>query len=184
MLISQEEKKIVEKIINKDEAEFFRFYKRNYFLVFNFINSKIKEKSRAEELTQDVFFDFIESLRDFHFQCSLKTFLLTIAKNKVIDEIRKKKIKIILFSRLPSFIVEGLKVVFIEEELTKKELRNKIEEVFKKLPKDYQLVLRLKYVENKKVSFIAKKFKIKFKAAESLLFRARRAFIKIFTNSF
>jgi RNA polymerase sigma-70 factor (ECF subfamily) len=182
MAISQEEKEIVRKIIDRDETAFFQFYKKNYSLVFNFIKSKIKEKGRAEELTQDVFFDFIEALRDFHFQCSLKTFILTIAKNKVIDEIRKKRIKTILFSHLPDFIVESLKVVFIEEELTKKELRKKIEEVFEKLPKEYQLVLRLKYIENKKVSFIAKKFKMKFKAAESLLFRARKAFIKIFNT--
>ena len=182
MSISQEEKEIVKKIISKDENAFFQFYKKNYSLVFNFIRSKIKEKSRAEELTQDVFFDFIEALRDFHFQCSLKTFILAIARNKVIDEIRKKKIKKILFSNLPDFFVESLKVVFIDEELTKSELRKKIERVFEKLPKDYQLVLRLKYIENKKVSFIAKKFKMKFKATESLLFRARKAFIKIFNS--
>jgi len=182
MSISQEEKEIVKKIISKDENAFFQFYKKNYSLVFNFIRSKIKEKSRVEELTQDVFFDFIEALRDFHFQCSLKTFILAIARNKVIDEIRKKKIKKILFSNLPDFFVESLKVVFIDEELTKSELRKKIERVFEKLPKDYQLVLRLKYIENKKVSFIAKKFKMKFKATESLLFRARKAFIKIFNS--
>jgi len=182
MPISQEEKETVEKIINKDNLTFFQFYKKNYSLVFNFIKSKIREKNRAEELTQDVFFDFIESLRDFHFHCSLKTFLLAIAKNKVIDEIRKKKIRSILFSHLPDFVVESLKVVFIDEELTKNELKKKIENVFKKLPKDYQLVLRLKYIENKKVSFIAQRLKIKFKAAESLLFRARKAFIKIFNS--
>jgi len=182
MKTSQEEKEIVEKIINRDNNAFIHFYKKNYLLVFNFIKKKINDKGKAEELTQDVFFDFIESLRDFHFNSSLKTFLLSIAKNKVIDEIRKKKIKNILFSRLPNFLVEGLKVVFIEEEINKKELRKKINEVFKKLPKDYRIILRLKYIENKKVSYIAKKFNMKFKATESLLFRARKAFINIFNK--
>jgi RNA polymerase sigma-70 factor (ECF subfamily) len=180
MKTSQEEKEIVKKIINKDTMTFFRFYKKNYSLVFNFIKNKITDKGKAEELTQDVFLDFIEALRDFHFQSSLTTFILAIAKNKVIDEIRKKKIKKILFSHLPNFLVESLRVVFIEEELDKKELRKKIETVFKKLPKDYRLILRLKYIENKKVTQIAKKFKMKFKATESLLFRARKAFIRIF----
>jgi len=182
MVFSQEEKKIVEKIINKDTTIFLRFYKKNYSLVFNFIKANINDQLKAEELTQDVFFDFIEALRDFRFQSSLKTFLLTIAKNKVIDEIRKKKIKKILFSHLPNFLVESLKVVFIDEELEKKELRKKINSVFKKLPKDYRLILRLKYIENKKITDIAKKFKMKFKATESLLFRARKAFIRIFNS--
>jgi RNA polymerase sigma factor, sigma-70 family len=182
MKISQEDKEIVEKIVNKDSSAFFYFYKRNYSLVFNFIKRKINDKGKVEELTQDVFFDFIEALRDFHFQSSLTTFLLTIAKNKVIDEIRKKKIKKILFSHLPNFLIESLKVVFIEDDLDRKELRKKIEEVFKKLPKDYRLVLRLKYIENKKLVYIAKRLKMKFKATESLLFRARKAFINIFNR--
>jgi len=179
---NQEEQEIVRKIINKDSTAFLRFYKKNYFLVFNFIKKKINNKEKAEELTQDVFFDFIEALRDFHFQSSLTTFILAIAKNKVIDEIRKKKIQKILFSHLPNFLVEGLRVVFIEDELDKKELRKKINKVFKKLPKDYRLILRLKYIENKKVIHIAKKFKMRVKATESLLFRARKAFIRIFNR--
>lgn len=182
MKTNLEEKKLVEKIINKDATAFLRFYKKNYSLVFNFIKSKITDRSKAEELTQDVFFDFIEALRDFHFQSSLKTFLLAIAKNKVIDEIRKKKIKQIFFSHLPGFLVEGLKVVLIDEELERKELRRKINLVFNKLPKDYRLILRLKYIENKKVAEIAKKFKMKFKATESLLFRAKKAFANIFNK--
>jgi len=182
MKTSQEEKEIVKKIINKDSITFFHFYKKNYYLVFNFIKSKFIDEEKAEELTQDVFFDFIEALRDFNFQSSLKTFLLTIARNKVIDEIRKKKIKKIVFSRLPNFLVEGLKVVCIDDELDKKELRIKINNVFKKLPKDYRLILRLKYIENQKVMDIAKKFKMKFKATESLLFRARKAFINVFNK--
>mgnify|MGYP000302067351 CR=1 FL=1 len=182
MKTSQEEKEIVKKIIKKDTLTFLRFYKKNYPLVFNFIKSKIFDKGKAEELTQDVFFAFIEALRDFHFQCSLTTFILAIAKNKIIDSMRKKKIKKILFSHLPNFLVESFKVVFIEEELDKKELRKKIETVFNKLPKDYRLILRLKYIENKKVIEIAEKFKMKFKATESLLFRARKAFINLFNK--
>ncbi|MFN6992559.1 MAG: RNA polymerase sigma factor, partial [Fervidobacterium sp.] len=112
----------------------------------------------------DVFLDFIESLRDFRGQCSLKTFLFTIARNKVIDIIRKKKIKKILFSALSPHVVEGLKTIFLDEEIEKKELAAKIKKVFKKLPNDYQLVLRLKYVEGEKVKSIAHKLSLGFKA--------------------
>jgi len=182
MKASQEEKKIVEKIINRDSSAFFYFYKKNYPFIFNLVKSKIKDVNEAEELTQDIFLDFIEALRSFRFQSSLKTFLFAIAKNKIIDKIRKKKIKKILFSKLPHFLVQGLQVVLIDDELNKKELRKKINLAFKKLPNDYRLILRLKYIEDKKVSFIAKKLKKRFKATESLLFRARRTFVKIFNN--
>lgn len=180
MSVNLEEKNLVEKIIKKDEKAFFYLYKRYQPVVFKFVHSQIKNYQTAEEITQDIFIEFIEALRDFHFQSSLKTFLFSIAKHKVIDEIRKKKIKNILFSRLPSYIVEGLKVVFIEEEIGRKELKKKIDKIIKLLPNDYQLILRLKYIEGEKIKKIAQKLNMNFKATESLLYRARKSFIKLF----
>jgi RNA polymerase sigma-70 factor (ECF subfamily) len=172
------EKELVKKIIAKDEKSFFYFYKKHQKEVFFYLKKRISEKSTVEELTQDVFINFLEGLRDFHFQSSLKTFLMTIAKNKVIDYYRKKKIKSILFSKIPQFVIDSLSAFFLEEELEKKELQKKIERIFKKLPNDYIVVLRQKYIEGKKVAEIARFLKIGFKATESLLYRARQAFIK------
>jgi len=176
------EKKLLEKIIKKDEKALFYVYKKHQPSIFNFVKSQINNYQTAEELTQDIFIDFIEALRDFRFQSSLKTFLFSIARHKIVDQIRKKKIKNILFSRLPSYIVEGLKTVFIDEEIDKKELREKIIKVLDNLPNDYRLILRLKYVEGVKIKEIANKLKMNFKATESLLFRARKSFIRAFNN--
>lgn len=174
------ELKIVEKIIKKDEKAFCLFYNQYYKQVFNFIYRKTKNYHLSEELTQDTFIDFLDALRDFRYQSSLKTFIFSIAKNKTIDWIRKKKIKNIIFSMLPDYIVEGLKVVLMDEEIEKKALTKKIAHVFSKLPNDYRKILRQKYIEEVKVDQIAQDFKLGFKATESLLFRARKAFVKIF----
>ena len=182
MEIDLEEKKLLEKIIKKDEKALFFVYKKYQPSIFNFVKSQINNYQTAEELTQDIFLDFIEALRDFRFQSSLKTFIFSIARHKVIDQIRKKKIKSILFSHLPSFIVESLKVVFIDEEIDKKELKEKIEKIINSLPNDYQLILRLKYIEGIKMKNVSEKLKMNFKATESLLFRARKSFIKVFNN--
>jgi len=182
MEVNQEEKKLLEKIVNRDEKALFYVYKKYQPSIFNFVKSQISNYQTAEELTQDIFLDFIEALRDFRFQSSLKTFIFSIARHKVIDQIRKKKIKNILFSHLPSFIVEGLKVVLIDEEIDKKELQEKIAKIINSLPNDYQLILRLKYIEGVKIKEISEKLKMNFKATESLLFRARKSFIKVFNN--
>ena len=182
MGINQEEKVLLEKIIKKDERALLRLYKKYQPSVFNYVKSQISNYQTAEELTQDIFIDFIEALRDFRFQSSLKTFLFSIARHKIIDQIRKKKLKNILFSRLPSYVVEGLKAVFIDEEIDKKELRKKITRILESLPNDYRLILRLKYVEGIKIKEIANKLEMNFKATESLLFRARKSFIKVFNN--
>lgn len=174
------DKEIVAGIINHDQKIVNSFYHNNFQTIFRFINRQINNSQKSEELAQDVFIDFFESLRDFHFQSSLKTFLFSITKHKVIDLIRKKKIKKILFSALPNYVVEGLKTVLIDDEIEKKELQNKISKVFSHLPNDYQLVLRLKYQEGEKVQSIAQKLALKFEATESLIFRARKAFINVF----
>jgi len=180
--INQEEKELLEKIIKKDEKALFYVNKKYQPLIFNFVKSQINNYQLAEELTQDIFMDFIEALRDFRSQSSLKTFLFSIARHKIVDQIRKKKIKNILFSKLPSYIVESLKVVFIDEEIDKKELKEKIYKILDSLPNDYRAVLRLKYIEGINVCEIAGKLKMKFKATESLLFRARKSFIKVFNK--
>lgn len=179
---TEQEKDIVTRIIQQDEKTLLAFFNTYKKPILHFIYRQINDYHAAEEMTQDVFIDFIEAIRDFHFQSSLKTFLYSIAKNKVIDHIRKKKIKRVLFSMLPSYVVEGLKTVLIDDEIEKKELQGKIKHVFENLPNDYRVILRLKYIEGEKVQSIAQKLSLRFKTAESLLFRARRAFIKIFNT--
>lgn len=182
MEFNKEDKELFSRIIKKDERALLRLYKKYQPSVFRYVRSQINSYQTAEELTQDIFINFIEALRDFRFQSTLKTFLFSIARHKVVDQIRKKKIKNILFSRLPAFIVEGLKVVFVDEEIDKNELKAKISKVIGLLPNDYSLVLRLKYIEGIKMKEIAKRLKLNFKATESLLFRARKSFVKVFNG--
>ncbi|MBI2641626.1 sigma-70 family RNA polymerase sigma factor [Candidatus Roizmanbacteria bacterium] len=181
-MTTDEERKTIDRILHKDEKSLILVHKKYHKVIFQFINRKLQNYHESEELAQDVFLDFIESLRDFRYQCSIKTFLFSIAKNKVIDVIRKKKIKKILFSSLPSYFVEGLKTILIDDEIERKELQSKIKRVLESLPNDYQLILRLKYIDGEKVAKIAEKLSLGFKATESLLFRARKAFRKLYEN--
>ncbi len=177
-----EEKKIIERIIAKDETALLELYRKYHDTINRFVYSQLKDKHLAEEITQDVFLDFIEALRDFHFQCSIKTFIFTITRNKVIDIIRKKKIKKILFSSLPTYVTENLTAVVFDDHLEKKELADKLKTVLDTLPNDYQVVLRLKYMEGERVKTIADKLSLGFKATESLIFRARKMFVKVFRS--
>jgi len=179
---NKKDRELVKKIINRDEKSLISLYKNYRKPLLSFVNRQIKDQYKAEEIIQDTFIDFIEGLRDFHFQSSLKTFIFSIAKNKTIDYMRKKKLKKILFSALPPYFVESLRAVFIDDEIEKKELSAKIKNTLEKLPNDYRFVLRLKYIEGEKVGAISQKLNLRFKATESLLFRARKAFVKLFNK--
>jgi len=183
MVKVQTDREIIGKLFQKDERTLITFYRQYSVLLNRYLYHQVKDVALAEEITQDVFIDFLESMRDFRYQSSLKTYLFSIAHHKVVDYFRKKRLKKILFSSLPGYIVESLKVFFIDEEIDQKEMAQKINHTLNKLPNDYELVLRLKYIEGEKVQKIAERLAIKFKAAESLVFRARKAFVKIFSSS-
>lgn len=173
-----DEKKLVNKILAGDKKATERFYKKYSKRLLNFILLKIDDPRDAEEILQDTFISALDSLPLFSYQSSLFTWLCSIAKHEVADFYRKKKIKTILFSRLP--ILEGLagQALGPEEKLMRKEIKSKIKIVFKKLSEGYRQILRLKYIEGRSVAQIAKELGTTFKAVESKLFRARVAFQK------
>jgi len=180
ILMHSNEEKIIKKLANRDERTLLLFYRTHHKLLVHFFEKKIGKKDVAEELAQDILIDLIENLRDFRGESSLKTYLFSIARNKIVDYIKKKKLKTIFFSALPFQMVENIMTVFMDDGIERKELSQKIERVITKLPNDYQLIIRLKYMDGERVREIAKKMALPFKATESLLFRARRAFIKAF----
>lgn len=177
------EQELVKRIMARDEEAYLSFVKTHEQPLFQYVSRQISDTHQAEEIVQDVFVDFLDALRNFQFQSSLKTYLYSIAKYKVIDYIRKKKVKKVIFSAMPAHVVEGLSPVWIESEIEQKELAGKIQTVFQQLPHDYQTILRLKYLDGFRVKEIATRLSLPFKATESLLFRARKAFTQVFSQT-
>ncbi|PIZ64997.1 hypothetical protein COY14_03285 [Candidatus Roizmanbacteria bacterium CG_4_10_14_0_2_um_filter_36_9] len=174
---------LVSGILNRNERALNTLYKTYRRMIFQYVSKRITHAHIAEEITQDIFIQLLESLRDFRFESSLKTYIYSITRNKTIDYMRKKKIKRIVFSHLPSFLVEGLMSVLMEDGLEKEDLQNKLEKTFSEIPDDYELILRLKYIEEESVQTIAKKMLRSFKSTESLLYRARKSFIRAYSHS-
>ena len=183
MKLSNQDQLLLKQLIDRDERSLRTLYNTYQKQILRYVARQLGDPNKAQEITQDIFFDFIERLRDFRGESSIKTFLFSIAKFKIIDVIRRKKIKHFLFSKIPEPIIEKLTAVFFDDEIEKRELARKIERVFSRLPNDYALILRLKYMDGTKIKEIAKIFSLNFKATESLLFRARHAFIKHFHDN-
>lgn len=180
MDIPHKDSQLVNRLILRDEKALYELYASYQKLLYNFIYKRLKDPNVSDELVQDIFIEFLESLRDFRYQCSLKTFIFTITRNKMIDYMRRKKIKGIVFSSLPESLVEHLTVVKMDGLLEKQEIEAHLEKTLSSLPHEYQVILRLKYMEDKSVKYISETLVKTLKATESLLFRARRAFIKLY----
>lgn len=175
------ESELIEKLMHKDEISFRLFYEFTRTPLLKYLQKNL-DKDDAEEVLHDTYIAFIEGLRSFRGQSTLKTYLYSIGKRKAIDKLRRKKAKKILFSYLPDSFVDSIAKVFLKDEVDKKLLAYRIGKILDNLPHDYALILRLKYKEDYSVVQIAERINVSFKTAESLLYRARRAFIKAYNT--
>lgn len=174
---------LVELLLHKNDTALAELVRRYEKKLHNFVFKKLRSHETAQEIVQDVFIELFDALRSYKRTASLKTYLFTIAQYKSIDFIRKQKIKRVMFSAIPPYILERLKTILIDDEIDKKELSQKIEKVFGVMPNDYGLIIRLKYMDGYRVKEIAKKLSLSSKATESLLYRARKAFITLYKQS-
>jgi len=117
-----------------------------------------------------------QALPNFNGKSSEFSFICGIAKHKITDYYRKKKLKTILFSVNPELEEIAEEALTPERDALKEELKSEIKKTIKELRADYGKILRLKYVEDLKSKQIAKMMKLSIKAVESRLIRARKQF--------
>ncbi|MFH1601493.1 MAG: sigma-70 family RNA polymerase sigma factor [Candidatus Shapirobacteria bacterium] len=173
------EKKLINQILQKKPGASIIFYQKFEKKVTNYVLGRIDNPKDAEEIVQDTFWAAHNSLSNFQFQCSLSTFLISIAKHEIADYYRKKRIKTILFSHFPFLEVLASKALTPEEEALKSELKQEIIKILERLPKRYQKLIRLKYFKEYSIKEIAVKLATSPKAVESALSRARRLLRRI-----
>ena len=164
------ELKLLQKLKKGDKAAFLSFYKKTKPKLLNLISQKVKSIDDAEEILQDSYLAFLDSLPLFLGQSSLWTFLVSISRHETADYWRKKYAKKAILT-LPYF-----DQVYTEKLYSSAVLSGEIEKVFAQMPPIQVEVLKLKYQEQLKVKEIAQFLQLSLKATESLLFRARQSF--------
>ncbi len=153
--------------------EFDKKYRRS---VEKFVSQKIEDTGLVEEITNDVLWSAWESRENFNHKCEEFSWICSIAKHKIIDYYRKKKIKQVFFSNNPIYEEIADKALTPERDVLKNELLEEIKDTFAELNEGYGKLLRLKYIDGLKISEISKMLKISLKAVESRLSRAKKQF--------
>lgn len=67
-------------------------YKEYSKIVYNYLLSLTCNSELAEELMQETFYSAVKNINKFRNECSMKTWLCRIAKNKWIDYLKKANI--------------------------------------------------------------------------------------------
>lgn len=151
-------------------------YKKYYQSVYKFVSNKVGKDEDVEELVNDILLAAINSWPTFDKKSGEFTWICGIAKHKIVDFYRKKRIKTILFSVSPVFEEIADKALGPEEKSLNKELKKEIRKIFGELNEGYAKILRLKYVERLSIRSMSKILGITVKAVESKLIRAKVAF--------
>lgn len=158
------------------------FYKKYYSGVRAFVAKKIDDEQVIEEIVHDVLLASWESKENFSGNCRKFSWICGIAKHKIVDYFRKKKIKTILFSVSPFFEEIADEALTPEKDCLKNELIAEVRKSLKRLRKNYKNILTLKYLKGLAVDEIAKISGKSNKSVESMLGRARMAFREIWNN--
>lgn len=183
--VSSQDLYLIKRLLSRDPSAVKEFYDTYSVLLLRFIRRKVGDEQDVEEIAQDVLFAFLEGARDFAGNCKLSTYLCSIASHKIVDYYRKKKLKRVVFSQLPQgleqLLTDSLSIP-PEEVMSQQFVTDKIASVFKALQPHYAKILTMKYVEGRSIDEIAGKLSFTYKAVESVLFRARKTFVKLYSN--
>lgn len=160
----------VAKIKAGDKRAFSRFYKQTKNKLIQYVYTKVSNPKDCEEIVQDSYLGFLDSVPLFRGQSSLWTFLVSITRHEIADYYRRK------YAKKALTYVPFIDMGYTEDVYSAKETREHCNHVLESLTKENKMLIIWKYMDKLPVNEIAKKLDISPKAAESRLFRARKAF--------
>ncbi|MCL4360415.1 sigma-70 family RNA polymerase sigma factor [Patescibacteria group bacterium] len=173
---------VIRRMLVGDKRALTSFYKTYAPRLLGYIEEKVNNPKDAEEILQDTLFAFLDGLRDFNGTSSVSTFLYAICRHKVADYYRRKKVKQVVFSRMPQLETLVSPLLTPEEELDSRLFHDRIHRTLGRIIPRYREILLLKYMDNLTVEDIADRLATTLKGAESQLFRARKAFVEAFLS--
>ena len=141
-------------------------------LIF-FLRGYVHSYDTAEDLAEDTFVELLIHKGRFRGQSSLKTFLYSVARHKAIDHVRREQ-------RRPTVALDDLaewsgNEDTPEEKYLAQERAQMIAGAIAQIPKEYQEVLRLLYIERLRYDEIAPVMSKSTKQIDNLAYRARNA---------
>jgi RNA polymerase sigma-70 factor, ECF subfamily len=181
--MDNQDKKIVSDYLAGREDNFQKLVSKYLRPIYNFLYQFTKDKTQADDLTQETFIKAWKNLKRFDQSKSLapygtggshsgfKTWLFTIAKNTAFDYFKKKKT--ISFSnfvdeegnnKLENISDDN---ILPDEILNRKNIAEELEGKLQELPEHYRLILTLHYKEDFSLSEIAEILKIPYNTVKS-----------------
>ena len=145
------------------------FFKKYYHYLCNVIFRVLPDATIAEDLAQDVFFEFWKKREQVSITTSAKAYLKRAAINKTLNYIRDQKIRFTDEEELPALPTDSLSS---QQKLENSELETLIREAIDRLPERCRLVFMLSRFEELSYQEIAEQLNISVKTVENQISKA------------
>ncbi|HEY4757034.1 MAG TPA: sigma-70 family RNA polymerase sigma factor [Chthoniobacterales bacterium] len=168
---------LMAEVARGDTVAFERLVERHQSLVIGTVGRMLGSNSDVEDVAQQVFVRVWKSAPRYRPTAKFTTWLLTITRNLVFNEIRRRK-------RHPADTLdvhEGEEALALtdparhvpDEELLQAEMQSAIETAIGRLPEKQRMAVVLRRYEGKSYEEIGEVLDLTVAAVKSLLFRAR-----------
>lgn len=180
-----QDRAIARRILKGDEAALRDLFDRYFPRLYRFALARLEgDHDAATEVVQQTFCKAIERLDSYRGEAALYTWFCQICRNSVIDCLRRSRRESARVVRLEDSahvraVLEALAAPVAdmpEVGVWQRDVRRLVQATVDALPERYGEILEWKYVDGASVKEIAARLGVGFKAAESLLMRARTAF--------
>ena len=176
---------------NGDPRAFNELMARHRDPVYFMLNEKVNgNKELAKELTIEAFGKAFNKLQYYTPKFAFSTWLYSIAKNNLIDYLRKKKLTTVSLSNMFDSDEENAQVLQIpadilnpEGEFEKKQRIKILRKIVEQLNPNYRTLVKLRYFKEYTYDEIAQELKITLGTVKAQLHRSREQLFKILSGS-
>lgn len=164
----------INQIIEGNSNAFSVLVNRYKDLVFTLAYKMVKNREKAEEVSQDVFIKIFKSLNKFKGGSKFSTWIYKITYNTCLDYLKKdkKENSIVYIEDFSEHQVKAIETVL--ENIDEKERIQKIQDCLESLPCEEAFLLTLYYFDGQSVEEIAKIIECSANNVKIKLFRSRK----------
>ena len=178
---------LIEAVRAGEQSAFEELYRRYRLPVLSFVQRRVRDEGRAEDLTQEAFLSALRRLRETDSEVAFRPWIYEIARNATIDHFRRQ-------SRADEVSVDSvdnlragdhLRLVGDqgpERELAAKQRLESLRGAFAELSDKHERILVLRELEGLSYRQIGEQMELTRPGVESTLFRARRRLEREFAD--
>jgi RNA polymerase sigma-70 factor (ECF subfamily) len=181
----QEDYDLVNRALAGEQDAYTRLRNKYWRSLNAMLSRMIRDKSDAEDLTQEAFIKAFNSLKSFNPEYAFSTWLYKIASNNCIDYLRKRRLKTVSMDA-PVQTRDGemqmelpdTNAVIPDVPITSAERTAILQEAIRNLPDKYRIVIELRHKHELEYAEIAERLDLPLGTVKAHLFRARALLLK------